>query len=307
MRVTGEGDHRRGGVLSGTARGRTALGGILRAMAAGSLAALTAAALGSAAAARLGPLTTRGTVTPAGLEGLVMGAATGVGAVAATLLALGCLLLAASLAAQGAGRAARGLERLATALTPRVLRRALVLGVGGLLVAGPAAAAAGEDPPDGTALDLGWSVSAAAPSLTTTPPAPPSPGATTGSVASAEPAAAAGEPTSPVTAGPASPAVPAPSAGPGLAAGPAITAPAPSSAVGAPPDATATHVVVPGDSLWSIAEARLGAGAADADVAAQWPRWYAANAAVIGPDPDLVLPGQELVAPALTPSHEEQP
>ncbi len=60
------------------------------------------------------------------------------------------------------------------------------------------------------------------------------------------------------------------------------------------------HVVAPGDSLWSIAAARVvarGVAATPAAVAAEWPRWYRANAAVIGDDPDLIHPGQVLTAP----------
>ncbi|MGC4944060.1 LysM peptidoglycan-binding domain-containing protein [Kribbella sp. DT2] len=57
------------------------------------------------------------------------------------------------------------------------------------------------------------------------------------------------------------------------------------------------HVVLRGESLWSIAAAELGAGASDSAVAARWPQWYAANRAVIGPDPDLLLPGQVLHSP----------
>jgi hypothetical protein len=34
------------------------------------------------------------------------------------------------------------------------------------------------------------------------------------------------------------------------------------------------------------------------DIAAAWPRWYAANRAVIGPDPGLIRPGQELMPPS---------
>jgi hypothetical protein len=57
-------------------------------------------------------------------------------------------------------------------------------------------------------------------------------------------------------------------------------------------------VVVRGDTLWDIAARHLGAAATPAAVAAEWPRWYAANRAVIGPDPGRILPGQRLVAPA---------
>ncbi|ONI75501.1 hypothetical protein BWI15_06525 [Kribbella sp. ALI-6-A] len=58
------------------------------------------------------------------------------------------------------------------------------------------------------------------------------------------------------------------------------------------------HVVLRGESLWSIAAAELGPGASESAIAARWPQWYAANRAVIGPDPDLLLPGQVLQAPA---------
>jgi nucleoid-associated protein YgaU len=58
-----------------------------------------------------------------------------------------------------------------------------------------------------------------------------------------------------------------------------------------------TVTVRRGDTLWSIAAAHLGSGATDAEVAAEWPRWYEANRAVIGDDPDVVVPGQQLQAP----------
>ncbi|TXR58288.1 LysM peptidoglycan-binding domain-containing protein [Quadrisphaera setariae] len=56
-------------------------------------------------------------------------------------------------------------------------------------------------------------------------------------------------------------------------------------------------VVRSGDTLWSIAARNLPAGSTRAAVAAAWPRWYAANRAVIGSDPDHLRPGQRLVAP----------
>ena len=52
-----------------------------------------------------------------------------------------------------------------------------------------------------------------------------------------------------------------------------------------------------GDTLWSIAARHLAAGASDAEVARAWPRWYAANRAVIGENPDLIRPGMRLVPP----------
>lgn len=59
-----------------------------------------------------------------------------------------------------------------------------------------------------------------------------------------------------------------------------------------------TVTVVPGDSLWRIAERHLDRDAPAAAVAEAWPRWYEANRETIGPDPDLVLVGQVLVVPA---------
>ncbi len=56
-------------------------------------------------------------------------------------------------------------------------------------------------------------------------------------------------------------------------------------------------VVRRGDSLWDIAARHLGADASAAEIATEWPRWHAANAAVIGADPDLLLPGQRLLPP----------
>jgi nucleoid-associated protein YgaU len=56
-------------------------------------------------------------------------------------------------------------------------------------------------------------------------------------------------------------------------------------------------VVRRGDSLWEIAARHLGPDASAADVAVEWPRWYQANGAVIGADPDLLIPGQRLVPP----------
>lgn len=56
-------------------------------------------------------------------------------------------------------------------------------------------------------------------------------------------------------------------------------------------------VVRRGDTLWDIAARHLGPGASVADVATEWPRWYAENADAIGPDPDLIVPGLELTVP----------
>ena len=57
-------------------------------------------------------------------------------------------------------------------------------------------------------------------------------------------------------------------------------------------------LVRPRDCLWLIAAQRLGPQATAAEVASEWPRWYVANRQLIGADPDLVRPGQVLVAPS---------
>lgn len=62
--------------------------------------------------------------------------------------------------------------------------------------------------------------------------------------------------------------------------------------------AVSDHVVVRrGDTLWDIAARALGPDASAAEIAASWPRWHATNRSTIGPDPDLILPGQLLRPP----------
>jgi hypothetical protein len=77
-------------------------------------------------------------------------------------------------------------------------------------------------------------------------------------------------------------------------------------ASGAPPDwpqaTPGEHVVIRGDCLWDIAADWLqqqapGAPVATAEVARATRDWWRANAAVIGADPDRLLPGQVLRPP----------
>lgn len=67
--------------------------------------------------------------------------------------------------------------------------------------------------------------------------------------------------------------------------------------------AAGEHVVVRGDCLWDIVERRLTADGgrvpSGGAVAAAVHAWWQANADIIGPDPDLLLPGQVLRPPAL--------
>ncbi|MCA0146271.1 LysM peptidoglycan-binding domain-containing protein [Blastococcus sp. LR1] len=84
--------------------------------------------------------------------------------------------------------------------------------------------------------------------------------------------------------------------------GAASPAPADDPAIPDWPQAPAAgeHVVVRGDCLWDIAERHLtttGSPPTAADVATAVTAWWQANADVIGPDPDLLLPGQVLRPP----------
>ena len=63
---------------------------------------------------------------------------------------------------------------------------------------------------------------------------------------------------------------------------------------------TERYIVEPGDSLWRIARSVLtadGSTAGSAEVGVYWRAIYAANRHVIGDDPNLIHPGQELELP----------
>lgn len=63
-------------------------------------------------------------------------------------------------------------------------------------------------------------------------------------------------------------------------------------------------VVHRGDSLWSLVSRHLHTGDACV-ISAVWPRWYAANSAVIGADPDLLHVGQRLRIPPIDGDHHD--
>ncbi|MCW2538871.1 MAG: hypothetical protein JWN95_596 [Frankiales bacterium] len=86
------------------------------------------------------------------------------------------------------------------------------------------------------------------------------------------------------------------------------SSPQPWSSIEWPTGGTSTHeppagqqepalTVQRGDSLWSISKRSLGARAEPAAVAAEWPRWYAANRDTIGADPNLIKAGMSLQMP----------
>jgi hypothetical protein len=66
------------------------------------------------------------------------------------------------------------------------------------------------------------------------------------------------------------------------------------------PDSGPTVTVAPGDCLWTLAAATLPPSAGELRVDRAWRAWYAANRRTIGPDPDVLLPGQRLTPPDVT-------
>ena len=61
-----------------------------------------------------------------------------------------------------------------------------------------------------------------------------------------------------------------------------------------------TTTVQPGESLWTMAQARLAPDTSPQRVALETERIYALNRDRIGPDPALILAGQELLVPPVT-------
>lgn len=136
----------------------------------------------------------------------------------------------------------------------------------------------------------------ALPAPTISAPATPTPGASTPVDSASE--AAAQPPTAAVLSN-AAPLMPAigRSAAPLLTGTPHRDTAAATSATGAG-STRDDYVVRRGDTLWDIAARHLGAHATNADIARAWPRWYAANRAAIGANPQLIHPGLVLRAPS---------
>ncbi|WP_315097585.1 LysM domain-containing protein [uncultured Cellulomonas sp.] len=264
MRI--DGTHSKGGRDARRQVGTTT-GLLVGVLATGSLAVVLAVRL------RAGLLDSTG---PWRVDTVVELGVTAIGLVVALWLACSALLATTCLVARAAGASWHVGERLVHRYAPQLVRRALAVAVGATLglgaVTGASAAAPTPAPPtaaasvasDDGSVDLGWVVTEA--------PADP------------RPAPSVTTPAAPATAATPPPDVP------------VLTA-APAPAADQAPTTGSTVVVAPGDSLWGIAARHLPAGATDAEVAAAWPRWYEANATVIGADPDVILPGQVLTVP----------
>lgn len=248
------------------------------------------------------------------------------GVLAAGVLVLSWLagsaaLAAACLVARGAGHVWRGGEAWVHRCAPAVVRRALVVAVAAGLGAASVSTASAQAlltpdpttvavvPADDAAIDLGWVLTGPTTPTTVTVPAANDDDATRGEAGTSGTGdvmpggSTAGVVPSGTAVAPDATAVPSPSATPSTSAGPTPAAhgTAPQIAPASPASARgerATVVVVRGDTLWGIAARHLPPDADAAQVAAAWPDWYAVNAATIGPDPGLILPGQVLVVPA---------
>lgn len=76
--------------------------------------------------------------------------------------------------------------------------------------------------------------------------------------------------------------------------------PQPLPAAESAPLPASTHLVAQGDSLWDISETRLdhtGATPSAAEVDQAWRKLWRTNEAVVGADPDRIVPGQRLEIP----------
>ncbi len=213
------------------------------------------------------------------------------------------------------GQLGRGAARLCALLSPFVLRRAagVLLGasLGAVIAPGPTMASTGSTADVVVAAPVAVSsLNAVSSPTAVSSSAPVSASASPGPAFAAPPdvpeAPRGAEPSVLPQASP--PARPDPGFGPvagdGFVPEPPLVRHQPDVSVVAPAarraieDPEAREVVVHrGDSLWSIAARHLGHHPSDAQIADEWPRWYAANSSVIGADPDLLLPGQVLTVP----------
>lgn len=217
---------------------------------------------------------------PARVEDLVALVAAGG---AALVLAGVTLITAVTLVAAVTGRAERAWARAAARLTPAAVRRLAEVGLGIALAGSPA-----------TLLGAAPALAVPAPAHVRAGSAPGAPPELTTLLDRPAP-------------GPADQSAPAPGWRPERPSATRRVAPPPVGLVAAAPRparaARDTVVVRRGDTLWGITARWLGPGATAAAVAGHWPRWYAANRAVIGPDPALLLPGQQLHPPASPDPH----
>lgn len=279
---------------------------------AASLSCVTCAAGFVAAALTAGTQLSQGALAQGPVWPLVLIAA-GVGAVLALRLLVCALAIALALMLErgepsaprraGARGAAR---RVALTASPRLLRPTLAAVLAGgvtLVIAAPA-----------TAAPVSVTVTVTRPTSSTTPSASPTTSPITSGTASTTSASTSATASPPATdTGPTAPEGQLPAPGwhqlgsdgwrpsprpqPRAASARPVTGPelVTSGSRGCAP--AAELVVRRGDTLWHLAARALGPGASAAEIAAEWPRWWAVNRERVGDDPDLILPGTRLCAP----------
>lgn len=209
-------------------------------------------------------------------------AAAGTGLLLWWFISLACAAAALLLEQRGKARAAHVTRRM----SPAFMQRLVVAALSFQLLSGTAAHAAGSAP------GPHWSPTAG--QETSAPAEPGVPAAMQDATIPVPGKPDAGRPAPPSTIQPGwQPS--APPVEPGLLAGPPVRSEA------ALHQETARHgspvPVLAGDSLWGIVADHMGPGASDVDIALEWPRWYEANKALLGPNPDVLLPGQVLLPP----------
>lgn len=225
-----------------------------------------------------------------------------VGLLLAAWLALGSLLAVAALLPGAAGRTAAAVaERVTPVAVRKVLALALGASVGSLALPPALVSVAGSGPVTRTTDGSAPRLDAAASNRLTPGFAPTEATPGFAPTATDSDSAEAGSSPGSRTGSTSAPAVTTP--GPGYVPTtppPVHDAERPRLLAPTPRRTTAAHDLVTvrrGDSLWSIAARHLGPGTSDAEIAWEWPRWYAANRAVVGDDPDLLVPGQLLRPP----------
>ncbi len=216
-----------------------------------------------------------------------------------------------------AGRRRDTLERTALRIAPAVARRFVAAALGATIAVGALPAHASDAVP---VADVGWQVSSAAPSATSSGTHLPSgtpdaagPGTTAPQrddvTAQSSAAARRSTPSAPraraSTAATQDATTPQEQARPeGSQArkdAPVTGQTQPSTRATTSPGRE-TVTVRSGDTLWALAAGALGSAATDAQIAHEWPRWHDANRNLLGDDPHLIRPGDVLTVPTHEPT-----
>ena len=202
---------------------------------------------------------------------------------ASAVLALAALPGRSSLRqGDASGLAARILDGWGAPAVRRIAASALLVS----LSSAPALAAEGTSGED----DLGWRPTSSAPaSPSLSPTSSPQAGqSSSGPAAEPDGTHSPTESTAPLQA---------PSGGSATSTSPNTSENHSSTASDAPAPSQRTYTVLPGESLWSVTTRLLPADSSPSEIAQAWPALYHANKDVIGPNPSLIRPGEELSVP----------